>query len=894
MEYPPLESSPYVVHDTGRRERWWYSDGIWLDQGQTAGVVGFAWTHWLADRGVMVPGTELGPDFATQLQREAQGLGGGQVGPQYGAMMEAGTRVVQSRGLVERCYSFGSVDSVVGALLERGPVLASINWRRGMFTPVDIDGWSVCRAGADERAGGYVSVVNGISLDLVIDGVTGFVRLKNTWGRGWADDGQALISIADLGAVINLERSLLPIPNAGMLRPGIRPEVAVEGPRYRPRQVRFEQSSITGDLATRRDTVGAMAYAEAIARGIQHRDTKPPLTIGIKAPWGAGKTSLMRMIRDRLEWPDLNGSSETLRPVHLTTAAARRVSARKTAVTGPEALDEVTNRAVLRKLKDTSEESAPGELRADLGKAGADAPPPDENKRWRPTVWFNPWMYQTGEQVWAGLANEIIGQVTERMTRGEREHFWLHLNRARVDEQAVRRKIYGLVLSAVVPWAIFGLIVLAGGIVALAVGRIGSVGGWSVTLAGPAVLLAGGAVAGWRALGSQVGASLTSLIKPATGARQFASGQLANSYSELVISPDYRAQAGYLYLVHTDIRRVLDLVATPDRPLVIFVDDLDRCSPGTVVQVIEAINIFVAGAYPNCIFVIAMEPEMVAAHIEAAYASLVHQLDASASIATAGPGLGWRFLEKIVQLPLALPAMEPEMTVSFIESLFPAVIAADPAAENAPGTQAAEASSPGDDRGDGAVAEALQTASLSEAVTIAGTVRPDAAVGREVRRVIERQLIASNPEVRRVIEYASGALNRNPREIKRFVNLFRFYTMIYTERKLADLPTPGSLHEVAKLAVLGIRWPSLLGCLGLPVNAESAGRVTVFELLEKPPDDADTSKGEDQEVIPEQKLRSTLKAAGLSETTITCLLAPELTSFLRAEPIVGPGMHGYL
>ena len=42
-------------------------------------------------------------------------------------------------------------------------------------------------------------------------GGTGFVRLKNSWGRGWADEGQALISIADLSAMIDLESSLLPI-----------------------------------------------------------------------------------------------------------------------------------------------------------------------------------------------------------------------------------------------------------------------------------------------------------------------------------------------------------------------------------------------------------------------------------------------------------------------------------------------------------------------------------------------------------------------------------------------------------------------------------------------------------------------------------------------------------
>ena len=64
FSYPPLEGSQFEVAETVRRERWWYSDGMWLDQGQNEAVVGFGWTHWLADRGVRVPGTELGEDYA--------------------------------------------------------------------------------------------------------------------------------------------------------------------------------------------------------------------------------------------------------------------------------------------------------------------------------------------------------------------------------------------------------------------------------------------------------------------------------------------------------------------------------------------------------------------------------------------------------------------------------------------------------------------------------------------------------------------------------------------------------------------------------------------------------------------------------------------------------------
>jgi len=919
-----LERSRYAVPTTARRERWWYSDGIWLNQGNTGDVVGFAWTHWLADRGVAVPGAELGEEYAHQLQREAQRQAGGPEGPEYGGRLEAAARVLQARGLVEQCYCFASVDSVVGALLERGPVLAGLTWYQDMRTTADVGGWALCRyRDGDSVAGGHAVLLNGIALDLTLDGVTGFVRFKNTWGRGWGDRGQALLSIADLSTVMSLEGSFLPIPAAAVLRSGVRQDTATDegptawgpaaasaavsgaavseapdseapvseapdseapdseapaaqAPTVAPEPVRFEQSSISGDQSTRRDTLGAAAYAEAIARGIQHPETKAPLTIGIKAPWGAGKTSLMRMIRDRLEFPGLDGSSENPREIHLTPRAAKMVAtSREDAVRGVGDLGEMTNKAVLRKLRRTTADSGTkdaAELKARPGKAGTPVAPEDE-RRWRPTVWFNPWMYQTGDQVWAGLANEIINQVTDRMSRREREHFWLHLNRKRIDEQAVRRKIYSLVLGHVIPYAIFGLVLLTGGIVLLAAGRTAWLGG-AFALAGPAAALVGGGFAASRTLSSRVGSGLSGLIQPATAAQRFAAGELPGAYAEVVASPDYRAQSGYFYLVQTDVKRVLDLVATDKRPLVIFVDDLDRCSPSTVVQVIEAINIFVAGDYTNCMFVIAMEPEMVAAHIEAAYSDLVSKLDqTSTGRASALPSLGWRFLEKIVQLPLALPAMEPKASTAFIASLFPAEMTQVPATTAAPAADDAAA--------DAAAQAALRTATLSEAVGIGGGVRPDAPAVEEVRLAVERRLTADDPEVKQVIEYASGLLNRNPREIKRFVNLFRFYTMIYAERKLANLPAPGSLHEVAKIAVLGIRWPSLLGALA--TIADDSGELTVFELLEA-----------QRAAKTSASLKKMLADAGLTDATIASLQTAELTEFLRTAPVIGPGVRGYL
>jgi hypothetical protein len=54
----------------------------------------------------------------------------------------------------------------------------------------------------------------------------------------------------------------------------------------------------------------------------------------------------------------------------------------------------------------------------------------------------------------------------------------------------------------------------------------------------------------------------------------------------------------------------------------------------------------------------------------------------------------------------------------------------------------------------------------------------------------------------------------NPRSIKRFANLYRFYTFMAQQRSLTgeepDAPPPDAM---AKLAALAIQWPRLLGML---------------------------------------------------------------------------------
>jgi hypothetical protein len=417
----------------------------------------------------------------------------------------------------------------------------------------------------------------------------------------------------------------------------------------------------------------------------------------------------------------------------------------------------------------------------------------------------------------------------------------------------------------------------------------------------------------------------------AAGTRKLLDEQAGGSFDELLRDPGYQARLGFLYLVQTDMKRVLDLVATERRPLVVFVDDLDRCSPSTVAQVIEAINLFLAGEFPNCVFVLAVEPAVVAAHVEVAYKDLVASLGGHARGGRSS--LGWRFLEKIVQLPLSLPLPAGSANVNrYLDSLLGP--AGPEAAEPAPSHGAPGGDVAGDSLSVAVGADQLRTHGVVGEDAGAAPAAPEELRMELVRRIedairsgtpsVETLALAARqaqekivPEVpagmllpealeaanRVFVELYSDADSRdaivdalpkldsaNPREIKRFINLFRFYSFVAQQDRLRGAPAPDG-PEIAKLAVLAIRWPHLLNALGarLPID----GAPSVLTHLEGHARGGANGAAAEADGKPDT-WEEALATAGLADGTIAAgtpgdadhLWIDDLRGFLASEPSI--------
>lgn len=671
------------------------------------------------------------------------------------------------------------------------------------------------------------------------------------------------------------------------------------------------EPKITRDFWTIEDRLSHQRYADAIAAFVRHHETQPPLTIGIKAPWGAGKTSLMRMIQDNLD----PGAGTKPRRLRLTAASESRAARRTRGDADPSA--RVTNGELFRTTghsEDEAAEPAKARLSPD-GPSGTD---------WRPTVWFNPWMYQNGEQVWAGLAHEIISQITSRMSVGDRERFWLRLNLARIDREAVRQKWYRLLLSRMLPLITIWFATLLVAAVALLwvwllPGAQEAVARWfsATTVTGGTLVLIGGGLMRVRSyLRDPASGSLGSLVSapdPLGNAVTPLANHAGTTLSQSMTDPGYTARIGFLHLVQTDMRRVLDLVADENRPLVVFIDDLDRCSSGTVAQVIEAINLFLAGQFPNCVFIAGMDPGAVAAHVEVSHQDLVtaeREGRFSGDLST----LGWRFLGKFVQLPLSLPSTRDEQDVKgYLQALMGARRTSAPAPPPTEGPRSATApdevsakptpalpakpspstTPPQDGIATVTSAEPPDEADIAALVAAIRRRNPTLddlrSVTLEAQREVLDQPSPLTPAALRAADRVFGDLYRdtdsqdvltdgvtqlasnNPREIKRYVNLFRFYTFISQRHRLEGLPAL-SPEQAAQLAALTIRWPHVLSLL------QHTGAEHPVVALER------AARAEDDEAWREALANAAPAPNGISALS----WAASLRTFLANGPELGP------
>lgn len=187
----PIRSLVEAAPPPTASSRHWNANGWWGDQGATSMCVAYSWLHWLEDG----PITHRGPApliNPAEVYDEARKIDEIPGEAYDGTTVRAGAQVLRSRGFITEFRWAESVEDIVNAVLNFGPVVMGTNWYEGMM--------ATSKTGyitpTGQVLGGHAWVINGVSL------ANQTVRLKNSWGRGWGSKGFALMTFIDLARLI--------------------------------------------------------------------------------------------------------------------------------------------------------------------------------------------------------------------------------------------------------------------------------------------------------------------------------------------------------------------------------------------------------------------------------------------------------------------------------------------------------------------------------------------------------------------------------------------------------------------------------------------------------------------------------------------------------------------
>ena len=512
--------------------------------------------------------------------------------------------------------------------------------------------------------------------------------------------------------------------------------------------LRYAEAALSGDQPAKRDRLNIGRYAAALARLVLLPDTNP-LTIGIHGPWGSGKSSFMELVRQEL----------------IKQAAAEVTPLLGTGLEDLERQFQAKEHELLT-AGTSSQQDAIGQQLAELDERRQPLLADMETTAHRLliTVPFNAWRYENATQIWAGLAAAVTSRLEGVIP------FWPRVwARARYAAQLRGVEFWLGFVGPVVATAIiaFPLVVTGLGLRAQAGGKLPDWLDWLRTVFPLAPVIVGLAFILWRfyLLAKPIGARVVEYVSPRS----------------------YRDQLGFQHQVLADLefirttvtRRFYSGKATVAPRLrvprvVVFIDDLDRCSQDHIMEILQAMNL-ILGASDFFVF-LGIDTDM----IHRAIADHYHL----AADDPQSERFSESYLRKIIQLSFHLPATSPEARFDFVSQMFSAQARSEYQRQVVVSGGADHLSKEGD-----------------------GPLNFDRSLVMRSRKLVPKNVKDTREELQAFADF-KVFVQGNPRELKRLVNVHRL-TKILLQRSEVPL-TPARQRALVEWLVFCARWPDLV------------------------------------------------------------------------------------
>ncbi len=506
-------------------------------------------------------------------------------------------------------------------------------------------------------------------------------------------------------------------------------------------------SSFHSDVPAAKDELDVNRYANAIARFVLHPQTTPPLTIGIHGPWGKGKSSFMQLIdRALVKYAEVNRTSNTQEWNDVATRLAQAESIQ--AAIGSAQLDEAEKeRRTLEYENLRDEERALWEELTEAAKKNV------------LRIRFNAWQFEDAKQTWAGLASEISEHLEALLPR--RARLFLKL------KYAWKERRSELILNVLLPC---GILLVVAGLFALGLIKVpaneSALGGLS------RLILPAGSIFGIWYVSSQ----FVKVAQP-----------ISARVLSYIAMPNYREQMGFQHQVKDDLKFVYLYVSTwlntssfnraGEFRVVVYIDDLDRCSENKIMELLQAINLILA----DCEFFVfvGMDTEMIYRAIKSYYKGQVPDRFEE------------NYLSKIIQISFYLPDSKLQTRVGYLSTLFSLSSRLELASRAATNGHVAPVSAepPLTIAADGGLPYNLS----------------------QLLKIVPVQIMEAEDtsyELQAFNDYCDF-IDDNPREMKRLINIHRLIKILVQQ---PDTPLDeGRQKKLVKWLIFCDTWPHLVG-----------------------------------------------------------------------------------
>lgn len=413
------------------------------------------------------------------------------------------------------------------------------------------------------------------------------------------------------------------------------------------------------------DLLGMTREARALALVLAARDVKGPLSAGVFGPWGSGKSFFMNAV-----WKELEDLQERLNRERAQQADIQNKLQKKPPLEGK------VRESLETQLASFQNPKFMGRL---------------------VEVRFNAWQYMETD-IWSSLAHQVFRRLSQIETNANESSLKEFAQKLKTGARARREQAEKLLkekygagiwfqirafLSQLKNKPVATLCATLGVAVMTyseTIAKTINLPPWVVSLLAtlgfffPSVLSIVSEVAaatesleGFREASRDLkeaqsleNAAQELLVQAESGKAGTLPFRYLQSYSADTATQNYESKLGNLAVIRRDFEH-LSKLAPADLRVIVFIDDLDRCPPGKVVDVLQAIHLLFS--FRLFAVVVAVDSRWIAQSLQNHFQGL---LDTDVK-EVASP---FDYLEKIIQIPFWIQPMDSQSTKNLLGSLF--------------------------------------------------------------------------------------------------------------------------------------------------------------------------------------------------------------------------------